>query len=160
MQTITPFLWYDKNAEEAISLYVSLFPNSRLVSVERYPESFPDPSMVGRVLTAVFELNGREFRAIDGGPMFKFTEAISLQVEVDTQQEVDRLWDGLVANGGEESQCGWCKDKFGLSWQITPRILPKLIASSDREASARAMNAMFQMKKIDIAKLQAAYDGQ
>ncbi|MDB4984726.1 MAG: hypothetical protein JWM20_905 [Patescibacteria group bacterium] len=157
---VTPFLWFNDNAEEAVNLYMSLFPNSKLVSIAKYPDTFPSPSMAGKVLTAVFELNGREFRAMDAGPHAEFTDAISLQVDVDTQEEVDHLWNGLTANGGAESRCGWCKDKFGVSWQIIPRMLPKLIGDSDREKSARAMAAMMTMGKIDIAKIQAAYDGQ
>lgn len=150
MQKITTFLWFDDNAEEAMSFYTSVFKDSRIIS------SMPGPD--GKILTGSFELNGQEFMALNGGPMFKFTEAISLFVHCETQQEVDELWTKLSAHG-EESQCGWLKDKFGLSWQIIPNALGELLGDPDREAAGRALQAMLQMSKIDVKKLQEAFAG-
>ena len=150
MQKITPFLWFDGNAEEAMKFYVSIFKNSKIVSTMAGPD--------GKVFTGTFQLEGQQFMALNGGPHFKFTEAISLFVNCETQAEVDELWNKLTA-GGAESQCGWLKDKFGLSWQIIPSALGRLLGDKDREKAGRAMQAMLQMKKIDIAKLQQAFDG-
>jgi len=156
MQKITPFLWFDGNAEEAVNFYTSLFKNSKVVSITRYGDDFPD--MKGKVLTAVFELNGQTFMALDGGPAFKFTEAISLYVNCETQEEVDRLWEKLT-EGGAESQCGWLKDKYGLSWQIIPTALPELLTDKDPEKAGRVMRAMLKMHKIEIEALKKAYEG-
>ncbi len=150
MQRITPFLWFDGNAEEAMKFYVSIFKNSKIVSTMAGPD--------GKVFTGTFQLEGQQFMALNGGPQFKFTEAISLFVNCETQAEVDELWNKLTA-GGAESQCGWLKDKFGLSWQIIPSALGRLLGDKDRAKASRAMQAMLQMKKIDIAKLQQAFDG-
>lgn len=157
MQKITPFLWFNDKAEEAINFYTSLFKDGKIISIARYPDSYP--GMGGKILTAVFQIDGQELMAIDGGPMYKFTEAISLMVGCDNQAEVDYLWDNLTKDGGEEIQCGWLKDKYGLTWQIIPAILPKLLTDPDKEKSGRAMQAMLKMKKIDCAVLQQAFDG-
>ena len=157
MQKITPFLWFDNQAEEAMNFYVSIFKNSKVVSVSRYGEAGPGPA--GSVMTATFVLDGQEFTALNGGPHFKFTEAISFYVNCRDQQEVDDLWNKLL-EGGEESQCGWLKDKFGLSWQIVPAVLGELMGDKDAEKAARVTKAMLQMKKIDIAALKRAYDGK
>ena len=155
MKRITPFLWFDGKAEEAMNLYVSLFKNSKVGNVTRYGEGGPGPK--GSVMTATFELDGQEFMALNGGPEFKFTEAISFYVNVETQEEVDELWEKL-SNGGQQGQCGWLKDKFGLSWQVVPSILGKLLRDKDAEKSKRVMKAMLQMQKIDIKQLKQAYD--
>ena len=157
MQKITPFLWFDNQAEEAMNFYVSIFKNSKIVSVTRYPEGGPGPA--GTVLTANFQLNGQEFVALNGGPRFKFTEAVSFVVNCETQQEVDEFWEKLSA-GGEESMCGWLKDKYGLSWQIVPTVLVKLLQDKDAGKAQRVMQAMLQMKKIDIKTLQQAAEQQ
>jgi predicted 3-demethylubiquinone-9 3-methyltransferase (glyoxalase superfamily) len=157
MQKITPFLWFNNNAEEAMNHYTSIFKNSKIVSVSRYGDAGPGPK--GTVMTGTFEIEGQQFYVLNGGPHFKFTEAISLFVNCETQDEVDELWEKL-SEGGEESRCGWLKDKFGLSWQIVPAILGKLLNSPDKEKSKRAMQAMMQMGKLDIAALQKAYDGE
>ena len=157
MQKITPFLWFDNNAEEAMKFYTSIFENSKVGRVTRYGDAGPGPK--GSVMTAEFELNGQQFVALNGGPVFKFTEAISFVVNCESQQEVDYFWEKLTA-GGQEVECGWLKDKFGLSWQIVPTILPKLLSDPDPAKSQRAMKAMLKMKKIDIAGLQRAYDGK
>ena len=154
---ITPFLWFDHQAEEAAQLYVSLFPQSKILSVARYGEGGPGPA--GSAMTVNFELAGQEFIALNGGPMYKFTEAVSLMVDCEDQQEVDRLWSRLLADGGEESMCGWLKDRFGLSWQIIPTVLSQLIGDPNPEKARRATQAMLQMKKIDIAALQRAHAG-
>ena len=154
-QKITPFLWFDDNAEEAMNHYVSIFKNARIVSVSRYGEGGPGPR--GLVMTGTFEIEGQQFMALNGGPHFKFTEAISLFVNCNTQAEVDELWKKLSA-GGQESQCGWLKDKFGLSWQIIPAALGEMLSDPDPKKSKRVMQAMLKMGKIDIAKLQAAYN--
>jgi predicted 3-demethylubiquinone-9 3-methyltransferase (glyoxalase superfamily) len=161
MQKITPFLWFDKNAEEAVNFYVSIFKNSKIIQIKRYPEGMDDShvkDMGGKVLTAVFELDGEQFMAMDAGPIFKFNEAISMMVDCKDQEEVDYYWEKLTADGGEESQCGWLKDKYGLSWQITPRILPQLITDPDQEKGRRVMQAMMKMKRIVIKDLKDAYN--
>jgi predicted 3-demethylubiquinone-9 3-methyltransferase (glyoxalase superfamily) len=155
MQKLTPFLWFDNNAEEAMNFYVSIFKNSKVLSVARYGEAGPGPK--GSVMTAEFQLAGQEFIALNGGPQFKFTEAISFAVNCETQQEVDELWAKLT-EGGEESQCGWLKDKYGLSWQIVPTILPGMLKDKDPKKSQSVMKAMLEMKKIDIGRLKQAYD--
>ena len=151
MQKITTFLWFDGQTEEAMRFYVSLFKNSRIVSTTPGPD--------GKVLTGTFELDGQRFMALNGGPQYKFTEAISLFVNCETQAEIDELWSKLTANGGAESMCGWLKDRYGVSWQIIPSVLGKLFGDKDRAKAGRAMQAMLQMKKLDIAKLQRAFDG-
>jgi predicted 3-demethylubiquinone-9 3-methyltransferase (glyoxalase superfamily) len=147
---ITPFLWFDSEAEEAANFYCSIFEHSRILDVARYPD--------GKVLTVTFELEGLQVTALNGGPQFGFTEAFSFSVSCDDQAEVDRLWDVLTANGGEESQCAWLKDRFGLSWQIVPKILPRLLGDPDPERANAVMQAMLQMRKIEIPVLQEAYD--
>lgn len=162
MQKITPFLWFDSNAEEAVKFYVSIFKNSKVGKVTRYNEASskaagrPD----GSVMTMEFQLEGQSFTAINGGPHFKFTEAISFVVDCETQEEVDYFWKKLTADGGQESQCAWLKDKYGLSWQIVPRVLIEMIGDKDPQKAQRVMEAMLQMKKINIATLQRAYDGE
>ena len=155
MQKITPFLWFNDQAEEAMNFYTSIFKKSKIGSVSRYGEG--GPGQPGSVMSATFELDGQEFMALNGGPLFTFTEAISFFVNCETQAEVDELWEKLT-EGGEESQCGWLKDKFGLSWQIVPSVLGELLNDPDAEKAGRVMNAMLQMKKIDIAGLRAAYE--
>jgi predicted 3-demethylubiquinone-9 3-methyltransferase (glyoxalase superfamily) len=156
VQKITTFLWFDNNAEEAMNFYVSIFKNSKVVNVSRYGEGGPGPK--DSVITATFQLEGQQFMALNGGPQFPFTEAISLFVNCENQQEVDELWEKLT-EGGEESQCGWLKDKYGLSWQIIPTALGEMLSSKDAEKSGRAMQAMLKMRKIDVKTLQDAYDG-
>ena len=153
MHKITPCLWFDHQAEEAMHFYVSIFKNSRAGQVTRFGDAGPGPK--GSVMSVSFVLDGQDFIALNGGPLFKFTEAISLFVHCETQQEVDELWAKLTA-GGEESRCGWLKDKYGLSWQIIPSILGKLLGDADRAKAGRVMQAMLQMDKIDIAKLKKA----
>ena len=157
MEKITTCLWFDNNAEEAVTLYTSIFKNSKVLEVSRWGEGGPGPE--GSVLTMRFELDGVELMALNGGPAFKFTEAISLSVDCQSQEEVDDLWEKLTADGGEPSQCGWLKDKFGLSWQIVPRALPEMLGDPDPAKSRRVMEAMLKMKKIDIKTLQEAYEG-
>jgi predicted 3-demethylubiquinone-9 3-methyltransferase (glyoxalase superfamily) len=156
-QKITPFLWFDSNAEEAVNFYTSVFKNSRIVTVSRYGDAGPGPK--GQVMVAKFQIEGQEFMALNGGPHFKLTEAFSLLVNCETQEEVDEFWEKLSA-GGSKSQCGWLKDKFGLSWQIVPTILGKLMADKDPEKSQRVMQAMLKMTKMDIQALQDAYNGK
>jgi predicted 3-demethylubiquinone-9 3-methyltransferase (glyoxalase superfamily) len=151
MPTITPFLWFDSQAEEAMNFYTSIFKRSAVVSVNRAR---------GKVMSVQFELEGQKFMALNAGPMFTFTEAISFFTECETQQEVDELWEQLIADGGSPSRCGWLKDKFGLSWQIIPKALPRMLSDKDPAKATRAMNAMLQMDKIDVARLQKAYDGE
>ena len=155
MQKITPFLWFDGNAEEAMNFYVSIFKNSKILRVVRYGDAGPGPK--GTVMVATFQLEGQEFQALNGGPQYKFTPAISLFVNCETQQEVDALWEQLL-EGGREDQCGWLTDKFGLSWQIIPTLLPNLLSDKDPKKSQGVMKAMLQMRKIDSKKLQQAYD--
>jgi predicted 3-demethylubiquinone-9 3-methyltransferase (glyoxalase superfamily) len=157
MQKITPFLWFDNNAEEAIDFYVSVFKNSKVGNLTRYGDAGPGPA--GTVMIGTFQLAGQDFIALNGGPQFKFTEAISFSIDCETQEEVDEYWKKLTA-GGEESMCGWLKDKFGLSWQVIPRQLGEMMGDKDPEKAKRVMNAMLQMKKIDIAVLKQAYDGK
>jgi predicted 3-demethylubiquinone-9 3-methyltransferase (glyoxalase superfamily) len=157
MQKITPFLWFNNQAEEAADFYVSIFKNSKVNKITRYGDAGPGPK--GSVMVVTFQLEGQEFIALNGGPMFKFTEAISFSVDCQTQEEVDELWNKLSA-GGEPGRCAWLKDKYGLSWQIVPRILSQLLADKDPEKSKRVMQAMLQMNKIDIKRLQQAYDGR
>ena len=156
VQKISPCLWFDREAEEATNHYVSIFPNARIVSLSRYGEAGPLPK--GTVLTVVFELEGQRFMALNGGPMFKFSEAISLMVSCDTQDEIDMFWEKLSA-GGQPGRCGWLKDKFGLSWQITPKRLIDLISSKDKATATRVMQAMLKMHKIDIVTLERAAQG-
>lgn len=150
-------LWFDCQAEEAANFYVGLFPNSSIGETSRWGDD--GPGVPGSVLTISFELDGRSFRGLNGGPEFKFTEAISFELFFDTQKELDEKWNALTADGGEESQCGWLKDKFGVSWQLVPNMLPKVLGGSDPEGAHRAMAAMMGMQKLVIAELQAAYDG-
>ena len=157
MQKITPFLWFNDNAEEAVNFYASVFKDSKIMNMVRYGEAGPGPK--GQVMTASFQLNGQDFIALNGGPLFKFTEAISFVVNCLTQEELDEYWDKL-SEGGEKSRCGWLKDKFGLSWQVVPTILSKLLGDKDAEKSKRVMSAMMEMDKLDIAKLEQAYDHQ
>jgi predicted 3-demethylubiquinone-9 3-methyltransferase (glyoxalase superfamily) len=161
MQKITPFLWFNDNAEEAVNLYVSIFKDSRINAITRYEEQGAAVSgrPKGSVMTIQFELEGQEFVALNGGPIFKFTEAVSFVVNCRTQEEVDEYWEKLTA-GGEESQCGWLKDKYGLSWQIVPIVLPEMLQDKDPAKAKRVMEAMLQMKKIDISTLKRAYDQQ
>ncbi len=157
MPKISPFLWYDTQAEEAANLYVSIFPNSKILATARYGDAGPGPK--GSVMTVQFQLDGQEIIALNGGPIYKFTEAFSLSVDCKNQEEVDRYWTMLTANGGQEGPCGWLKDKFGLSWQVTPAILPQMLTDTDRKKAARVMEAMMKMKKIDIAALKRACEG-
>ena len=150
MQKITPFLWFDNNAEEAMSFYISVFKDASIGSVHK---------MGDKVLTASFTINGQEFMVLNGGPLFKFNESVSFYINCADQIEVDYYWEKLTADGEQESQCGWLKDKFGLSWQIVPQMLGSVLWGPDKEASQRAMQAMMQMGKLDIAKLEAAYNG-
>jgi predicted 3-demethylubiquinone-9 3-methyltransferase (glyoxalase superfamily) len=156
MQKITPFLWFDDNAEEAVNFYVSIFKHSKIISLHRYGEAGPGPK--GTVMTANFELDGQEFIALNGGPHYKLSPAVSFYVNCETQEEVDDLWEKLSA-GGQTLQCGWLTDKYGVTWQIIPAILGELLQSTDAEKSQRAMAAMMQMVKIDIARLKQAYEG-
>jgi predicted 3-demethylubiquinone-9 3-methyltransferase (glyoxalase superfamily) len=154
MQTITPFLWFDNQAEEAVKLYTSLFKNSKIVSIMRYGEAGPGPK--GTVMTATFQLDGQEFVALNGGPHFKFTEAISFVINCKTQEEVDYFWEKL-SEGGEESRCGWLKDTYGVSWQVVPTVLVEMLRDKDAEKSKRVMQAMLKMGKLDINKLKQAW---
>ena len=157
MQKITTFLWYDKEAEEAAKFYCSIFKKSKILGTLRNFEGVPGSK--ADVLTVQFRLGDQEFVALNGGPQFKFTEAISLMINCKDQKEVDYYWEKLLAGGGKESACGWLKDKYGLAWQVTPTILMEMIADKNRKKAQRAFNAMMQMVKIDIRKLKEAYDG-
>ena len=157
-QKISPFLWFDSNAEEAVKFYTSIFDNSKIGKVMRNGDDGPGPK--GSTLVVDFELEGQQFNALNGGPMYKFTEAISFLVLCGDQKEVDRLWSLLTADGGKEVQCGWLKDKFGLSWQIVPKVFMEMVGDKDQAKVGRVMAAMMQMVKFDIKKLQAAYDGR
>ena len=162
MQKITPFLWFDDQAEGAAKFYTSVFKNSKVGRILRYDEASAKAAggTVGSVLTIEFEIDGQKFTALNGGPEFKFNESISFVVNCDTQEEVDCFWEKLTADGGRESQCGWLKDKFGVSWQITPTVLIEMLHDKDFEKSARVMKAMLQMQKIDIKTLKEAYAGK
>jgi predicted 3-demethylubiquinone-9 3-methyltransferase (glyoxalase superfamily) len=164
MQKITPFLWFDGNAEEAAKFYTSIFKNSKVGRILRYDEEVAKVSQSGQpagsVLTIEFEIEGQKFVALNGGPQFKFNESISFVVNCETQKEVDYFWEKLTAAGGEESQCGWLRDKFGVSWQVTPTVLIDMLHDKDAKKSERVMKAMLQMQKIDIEKLEAAYGGK
>jgi predicted 3-demethylubiquinone-9 3-methyltransferase (glyoxalase superfamily) len=157
MPSISPFLWFDDEAEQAAELYVSIFPNSRIVSVSRYGEGAHQPA--GTAMSVTFVIDGLEVQALNGGPMYTFTEAFSLYVSVPDQQECDRVWDALVADGGEPGRCGWLKDRWGMSWQVIPTALPELLGDPDPERAGRALQAMFTMGKLDVAALRAAADG-
>jgi len=161
MQKITPFLWFDDKAEEAVSFYTSIFENSKIVKIARYGDAGAQVSgrPKGTLMTVAFQLDGQEFMALNGGPQFKFTEAISFVVNCQTQEEVDEYWEKLSA-GGQEVQCGWLKDKYGLSWQIVPTILGEMLSDPDPKKAERVMKAMLQMKKIDIKGLKQAYEQQ
>jgi predicted 3-demethylubiquinone-9 3-methyltransferase (glyoxalase superfamily) len=163
MQKITPCLWFDDQAEEAVEFYTAIFRNSRIVKMARYGEAGQEVhgKPAGTVMVVAFELDGQAFTALNGGPMFKFNEAISFQVNCETQEEVDYYWEKLSEGGDETAQqCGWLKDKYGASWQVIPTVLPEMINDPDSENSQRAMTAMLQMKKIDINELRRAYEGQ
>ena len=155
---IAPCLWFNKNAEEAATFYAATFPNSRVDAVHKSPRDYPS-GKAGDVLTVDFTVLGQPFVGLNGGPEFKFDEAISFQVFTDTQEETDRYWKAIVSHGGRESVCGWCKDKFGMNWQIVPRALSAALKDPDTAAAGRAMDAMMAMKKIDIAKIEAARRG-
>ena len=156
MQKITPFLWFDDNAEEAVNFYTSIFRNSKVLSMSRLPEGTPGPA--GKVMTATFQLEGQEFMALNGGPVgFKFNESISFFVNCETQKEVDELW-AKLSTGGEPGQCGWLKDKFGVSWQIVPTALGQMLGDKDQRKSQNVMQAMLKMSKIDIETLRRAYE--
>ena len=157
MQKIVPFLWFNDQAEEAMNHYISIFPDSKAVRIMRYGDAGPGPK--GTVMSVTFQLAGQEFMALNGGPQFKFTEAISLFVNCETQAEVDELWEKL-SEGGEGGPCGWLQDKYGLSWQIVPTALGEMLQDKDAEKANRVMQAMLQMSKIDIAGLRRAYEGQ
>jgi predicted 3-demethylubiquinone-9 3-methyltransferase (glyoxalase superfamily) len=157
MQKISPLLWFDNNAEEAVNFYLSIFKNSKVLSVVRYGDAGPGPK--GTVMTVKFQIEGQEFVALNGGPKFKFTEATAFIVNCETQEEVDYFWEKLSA-GGEKSRCGWLYDKFGLPWNIVPTVLPEMLGDKDAEKSQRVMQAMLQMDKIDIATLERAYEGK
>ncbi len=158
MQKITPMLWFDTQAEEAANFYVSIFKDSKIINCSRYGDTGPGPK--GSVMVAEFELNGQKFTALNGGPTFKFTEAISLVVNCESQEEVDYFWEKLTSDGGQEVECGWVKDKYGLSWQVTPNRLMEYLKDKDQEKVDRVMAAMMKMKKLDIATLDRAYEGQ
>ena len=157
-QKITPCLWFDDQAEAAANLYISLFKDSRILNITRYGEAGPGPK--GSVVTVAFELSGQKFIALNGGPYFKFTEAVSFSIDCKTQEEVDWFWEKLISGGGEESQCGWLKDKFGLSWQVIPTVLGEMLSDPDPQKAKRATEAMLKMRKIDIAALERAYEGE
>ncbi|NIR47038.1 VOC family protein [candidate division KSB1 bacterium] len=161
MKKISPFLWFDSQAEEAMKFYTSIFKNSKIINIKYWGENNPFPdgnAMAGKVMNGTFELDGQLFQCMDAGPQFKFTEAISMFVSCKTQEEVDYFWEKLTADGGQESMCGWLKDKFGLSWQIVPTALEALLHDPDPEKSQRVMQAMLQMKKIDIDALKQAHE--
>ena len=157
MQKITPFLWLENNAEEAMNFYVSIFKNSRVGNVSRYGDAGPGPK--GSVMVGAFTIEGQEFMALNGGPIYQFTPAFSIYVRCETQEEVDFYWEKLTADGGKPGRCGWLVDKFGLSWQIVPNVLGELMGSGDSEKSSRVMQALLQMDKLNIADLERAYAG-
>ena len=156
--SIVPFLWFDDDLEEAAEFYASVFPGSRLTNVTRYGDAGPGPK--GKVMSGDFEIAGHRFGAVNGGPIFQFNESVSFVIECKDQAEVDYYWSRLTADGGQESQCGWLKDRFGLSWQVVPEVLNKALSDKDPKRAARAMQAMLTMRKIDIATIQAAADGK
>ena len=158
MSKITPCLWFDGSAEEAARLYTSIFPDSRIDAVHRSPADNPSTSK-DEVLTVDFTLSGQQFMGLNGGPEFPFTEAISFSIDCADQEEVDRYWDALIVGGGAPGACGWLKDRFGVSWQVVPRVLPEMLADRDRDAAGRVMEAMLQMTKLDVQKLREAYEG-
>jgi predicted 3-demethylubiquinone-9 3-methyltransferase (glyoxalase superfamily) len=162
MQKITPFLWFDDQAEEAAKFYTSIFKNSKVGKITRYGESAEKAAgrPAGSVMTVELELEGQKFTALNGGPVFKFNESISFVVNCDTQEEVDSFWEKLSADGGQESQCGWLRDKFGVSWQVVPRALINMLQDKDPNKSERVMKAMLQMQKLDIKTLEDAYAGK
>jgi predicted 3-demethylubiquinone-9 3-methyltransferase (glyoxalase superfamily) len=151
MPSITPFLWFDTQAEEAMNFYAGIFKRSKVLSVNKAG---------GKTMSVTFELEGQQFMALNAGPVFKFNEAISFFVGVDTQEEIDELWEKLIAGGGSESRCGWLKDKYGLSWQIVPNALGQMLGDKDQAKAGRCMNAMLQMSKLDLAKLRQAFNGE
>ena len=157
MQKITPFLWFDNQAEEAAQFYTSIFKDSKILQVSRYGDAGPGPK--GTVMVVNFEIAGMQVTALNGGPLFKFSEAFSFVVNCENQNEIDEYWRKLTAGGGQESQCGWLKDKYGFSWQIVPTVLGKLMANKDPKKANRVMQALLQMKKLDIARLEAAAEG-
>ena len=157
MPTATPCLWFDLNAQEAAEFYTALFPNSTIDRIDRTPADVPG-SKAGDVITVEFTLDGQRFIGLNGGPDFRFNEAVSFVIECQDQAEVDRYWDALIADGGEPGPCGWLKDRFGLSWQVVPRQLNEMVRSDDKEAARRAMEAMLKMGKLDLPTLQAAYE--
>ena len=157
-QKLVTFLWFNTNAEEAVNHYLSIFKNSRLVNIARWGDVGPGPK--GSVLIITFELNGQRFIAMNGGPQVTFNQAVSLLIHCDTQDEIDYYWSKLIAGGGSESECGWLKDKFGLSWQVCPRMMLEFLGGKDQKKADRAMAAMMTMRKMDIAKLRAAYEGR
>jgi predicted 3-demethylubiquinone-9 3-methyltransferase (glyoxalase superfamily) len=164
MQKITPFLWFDDQAEEAVKFYTSIFKNSKVGRILRYGEEAAKVSQTGRpvgsVLTIEFEIEGQKFTALNGGPQFKFNESVSFVVNCETQEEVDYFWEKLTRDGGQESACGWLKDKFGLSWQVVPRALIDMLQDKDPKKPERVMKAMLQMQKLDIKTLEEAYEGK
>ena len=158
MQKPTPFLWFDNNAGEAVEFYTSIFPNSKIIDRANYSEGGPGPA--GELMTATFELNGQQFMALNGGPLFPFTEAVSFVGTGEGQKELDEMWEKLLAGGGKEVQCGWLKDRFGLSWQVVPEGMGNYMGGPDPAGAQRAMAAMMQMVKLDIGALKRAYDGE
>jgi predicted 3-demethylubiquinone-9 3-methyltransferase (glyoxalase superfamily) len=157
MQKITPFLWFDHQAEEAANFYVSLFHNSKILGISRYGAEGPGPE--GSVMTVSFELNGQEYIALNGGPRFKFTEAVSFVINCDSQEEIDRYWTKLTADGGEESRCGWLTDRYGLSWQVVPRKIRDWMLSANPQAAQRVMAVVGPMRKLDMAAMERAFEG-
>ena len=159
---ITPCLWFDSEAEEAANLYCAVFPNSKITAISRFPDAGQEihKKPAGSVMVVSFELDGQPFTALNGGPDFKFTEAVSFQIICDTQAEVDHYWNALTKDGGQEGPCGWLKDRFGLSWQVVPSGIPRMMTDPDTSKSARVMNAFMKMKKLDVAAIERAYAGQ
>lgn len=159
---ITPCLWFDTKAEDAANFYCSVFKNSKITAISRFPEAGQEVhhKPAGSVLMVAFELDGQPFTALNGGPQFTFDEAVSFQIMCDTQAEIDYYWDTLSKNGGQEGPCGWLKDKFGLSWQVVPSAIPHMLLDADRAKAARVMNAVMQMKKFDLAAIERAYAGE
>jgi predicted 3-demethylubiquinone-9 3-methyltransferase (glyoxalase superfamily) len=161
MRKVSPFLWFDHHkAEEAVKFYVSLFPNAKITDISHYPDDAPGGNAKGDVMTVAFEIDGVSFVALNGGPDFKFNEAVSFVIDCEDQAEVDRYWDALVEGGGEHGPCGWLKDRYGLSWQVVPKQLYEVLEGPDAAGAQRAMEAMLQMGKLDVAELEAAYAGK